>query len=85
MDGKRLIRNLSVRGLLSYGPSSKAVEFLALNVLIGPNASGKSNLLEAIGLLQAAPTDLSVPARKGGGLTEWFWKGAGTAQCRMSR
>src|SRR5208282_4303448 len=39
-----------------------------LNVLIGANASGKSNLIEAIGLLQAAPVDLSGAMRRLGGV-----------------
>jgi predicted ATPase len=43
--------------------------------LIGPNGSGKSNLLEAIGLLRAAPKDLSAPVKESGGVGEWLWKG----------
>jgi len=39
-----------------------------LNVLIGANASGKSNLIEAIGLLQAAPIDLNGAIRRLGGV-----------------
>jgi predicted ATPase len=37
-------------------------------VLIGANASGKSNLIEAIGLLQAAPVDLSTAILRLGGV-----------------
>jgi predicted ATPase len=43
---------------------------------MAPNASGKSNLIEAIGLLKATPIDLTVPIRKGGGIREWLWKGS---------
>jgi predicted ATPase len=39
-----------------------------LNVLIGANASGKSNLIEAIGLLQAAPVDLNTAILRLGGV-----------------
>lgn len=46
-----------------------------LNVLIGPNASGKSNVIEALGLLRAIPKDLTAPIREGGGISEWLWKG----------
>ena len=46
-----------------------------LNVLIGPNASGKSNLIEALSLLAAAPRDLQEPIRAGGGIRDWLWKG----------
>ena len=48
-------------------------------MLIGPNASGKSNLLEALSLLAAAPGDLQEPIRKGGGVRDWLWKGAPSA------
>ncbi|SPE37798.1 hypothetical protein SBA3_2710003 [Candidatus Sulfopaludibacter sp. SbA3] len=45
-----------------------------LNVLIGANASGKSNLVSAIGLLKAAPDDLREAVRTGGGVREWICK-----------
>ena len=76
MEGKRFIHELRLRNLLSYGPEAEAIKLEPLNVLIGPNASGKSNLLEAISLLQAAPRDLGAPIREGGGVSEWLWKGA---------
>lgn len=76
MEGKRFIRTLRLRNLLSYGPEASEVELGGLNVLIGPNAVGKSNLIEAISLLQASPTDLAKPIREGGGIAEWLWKGA---------
>jgi predicted ATPase len=77
MQGKRLLRSMHLTSFLSYGPESKEIELGPLNVLIGPNASGKSNLIEALGLLQAAPVDLLAPIRAGGGVSEWLWKGAG--------
>jgi len=46
--------------------------------LVGPNASGKSNLIEAVGLLKAAPKDLTAPIRQGGGVGDWLWKGQDT-------
>ena len=75
MDGKRFIRTLRMRNFLSYGSESEEIGLEPLNILIGPNASGKSNLIEAIGLLQATPRDLTAPIRKGGGIREWLWKG----------
>ena len=70
-----LLRSLKLTNLLSFGPDSEAVELGPLNVLIGPNGSGKSNFIEAIGLLKAAPKDLSVPIREGGGAGAWIWQG----------
>ncbi|MFO8080131.1 MAG: AAA family ATPase [Armatimonadota bacterium] len=75
MDGKRFITKLHLRNLLSFGPEAEEFELEPLNVLIGPNASGKSNVIEAISLLQAAPDDIQEPIRRGGGIREWLWKG----------
>lgn len=75
MDGKRFITKLRLRNLLSFGPEAEEFELEPLNVLIGPNASGKSNVIEAISLLQAAPDDIQEPIRRGGGIMEWLWKG----------
>ena len=60
---------------MSFGPNEEAFALEPLNVLIGPNASGKSNLIEALSVLHAAPRDLQVPIREGGGVREWMWKG----------
>lgn len=62
-------------GFLSFAPGSAAFELQPLNVLIGPNASGKSNLIEALSLLAATPNDLADAVRRGGGSAEWIWKG----------
>ncbi|HBE21188.1 MAG TPA: chromosome segregation protein SMC [Cyanobacteria bacterium UBA11367] len=75
MEGKRFIRSLRLQNFLSYGSEGETIELQPLNVLIGPNASGKSNLIEAIGLLKATPTDLTAPIRKGGGISDFLWKG----------
>ncbi|NLO04227.1 MAG: AAA family ATPase [candidate division WS1 bacterium] len=75
MDGKRFITKLRLRNLLSFGPDAEEFELEPLNVLIGPNASGKSNVIEAISLLQAAPDDIQEPIRRGVGIREWLWKG----------
>ncbi|MSP11913.1 MAG: hypothetical protein EXR62_03030 [Chloroflexi bacterium] len=75
MPDKEFIQSLQIRQLLSYGESSAPIPLKSLNVLIGPNASGKSNLLQVIGLLQALPKDVNAPIRAGGGIAEWLWKG----------
>ena len=76
MEGKRLLRSIRLDNVLSYGPNDSGLSLEPLNVLIGPNASGKSNLIEALSLLAAAPRDLQAPIRDGGGVREWLWKGA---------
>lgn len=80
------IRNIRINNLLSFGPESPGLELRALNVLIGPNGSGKTNLIEVLGFLQSTSKDLSEPIRQGGGITEWLWKGAGkVAMSGMSK
>ena len=47
-----LIKRLRLKKILSFNDST--VELGPLNILIGPNAVGKSNLIEAISLLRGA-------------------------------
>ena len=75
MQGKRFIRTLRLKNFLSYGSEGEEIELQPLNVLIGPNASGKSNLIDAVGILQSTPNDINTPFRQGGGIGEWLWKG----------
>ncbi len=75
MTEQKLIRTIQLTNFLSYGEGADIVELEPLNVLIGPNCSGKSNLIEAFALLQATPTDLTALIREGGGVTEWLYKG----------
>jgi predicted ATPase len=75
MEGKRFIRTLRLQNFLSYSSEGETIELQPLNVLIGPNASGKSNLIEGIGLLKATPIDLTTPIRQGGGINDFLWKG----------
>ena len=68
-----LLQRLALKNVLSFKEST--VELGPLNVLIGPNAVGKSNLIEAISLLQGAPTGLSKAILRGGGIRQWLWLG----------
>jgi predicted ATPase len=71
------LQKIRLDGFLSFAPGSDALELRPLNVLIGANASGKSNLIEAFELLRAMPTNLADAIREGGGPAEWIWKGEG--------
>ena len=76
MEGKRYIESIRLSNILSFGPdNAEPFPLEPLNVLIGPNASGKSNLIEALSLLAATPRDLQEPIREGGGVRDWLWKG----------
>jgi predicted ATPase len=74
------LRSLKLTNFLSFGPDSKEIELTPLNVLIGPNASGKSNFIEAIEVIHATPTNISDAIRIGGAAGEWMWKGATPAK-----
>jgi len=81
---KRLLREIRLTNLLSFGPETEALPLERLNVLIGPNGAGKSNLIEAIALMRATPfpaqatsnADVRGVVRRGGGAQEWIWKGS---------
>jgi predicted ATPase len=76
MSSGPFIDSLRLDNFLSFEPGSPAIELKALNVLIGPNGSGKTNILEAFELLRAAPNDLAGALRLGGPVSEWIYKGA---------
>ena len=83
INDHRLLTGITLRDLLSFGRDTPPLELQNLNVLIGPNAVGKSNLIEAISLMRASPVpagssslDLRGVVRRGGGAQEWIWKGA---------
>ncbi len=68
-----LIERLRLKNILSFRDST--VKLGRLNVLIGPNAVGKSNLIEVIGLLQALPAGLAQAIMRSGGIRQWLWMG----------
>jgi predicted ATPase len=77
MEGKRTLRKIRLENFLSFGREGEEIELQPLNVLIGPNASGKSNFIEAFRFLQALPGgDSARPLREGGGVGEYLWKGS---------
>ncbi|MDQ3130755.1 MAG: AAA family ATPase [Acidobacteriota bacterium] len=77
MDGKRLIEKITLRNILSFGDLGEEITLEPLNIIIGQNASGKSNLVDVIKLLRASTTSggFSNQIVKGGGIGEWIWKG----------
>jgi len=80
MRVNRLLKSIRLRSFLSFGPSAPTIDLSPLNVLIGPNSSGKSNFLEAVDILRAAPSDLTQPIREGGGVEDYLWKGLAEKQ-----
>jgi predicted ATPase len=70
-----MLKSLTPKNFLSFGPHNPGIELGPLNVLIGPNGCGKSNLIEAVSFMRAAPRELREVTRRGGGTPEWIWKG----------
>lgn len=69
------LKKITLKNLLSF--KNEFLELKQLNILIGHNGSGKSNLIEAVGLLQSTPRGIAGSIREGGGVDDWIWKGAG--------
>ena len=69
------LASLSLTNVLSFGPATTRLATHNLNVLIGTNASGKSNLIDVLHLLQSLPGDATAAIREGGSIREWMWKG----------
>ena len=69
-----LIKSLHLKNILSFKDTK--LDLQPLNVLIGANGSGKSNLIDVIALLQAVPNDLAGFLRRNGPTGDWkFGKG----------
>jgi predicted ATPase len=82
MAKEPIVRSLTIQNLLSFGEQPTTIELRSLNVLIGANGSGKSNLIEVLGLLQNAPQELATAMSNGGSIDEWLWKGASESNKR---
>lgn len=69
------LSEITVKNLLSFGPDGVTLELRPLNVLIGANGCGKSNILSVISLIQAAKRDIHEEITRGGGTDRWFHRG----------
>lgn len=67
-----LIQKICLQNVLSYGADTPPLEMRPLNVVIGANGSGKSNLIECLAVLQAAPKNLAAAI---GSVGDFLWKG----------
>jgi len=68
------LREITPANLLSFGPNPEPIKLNQLNILIGANGSGKSNLIEVIHVLRSTPVDL-LPAFRPRFL-DWIWQGS---------
>src|SRR5271157_2264083 len=76
MAHQPFLKSIRPVNLLSFGPNTEEIELRPLNILIGANGSGKSNLIEIVGLLSSLPDkEPWSTVIKTGGAREWIWKG----------
>jgi predicted ATPase len=79
------LKSIRPRNLLSFGPETDEIELRPLNILIGPNGSGKTNLIEVIRLLYMLPEkEPWSTVLKTGGADEWLWQGGRNQTPRAS-
>ncbi len=72
----KLLASIMMKNFLSFGEDARELPLESLNVFIGPNASGKSNLIDAISLLASLPKDIPIVSHLTGGVGDWLWKGS---------
>lgn len=76
MTQRPFLKSIRPVNLLSFGPNTPEIELRPLNILIGPNGCGKSNLIEIVRLLYFLPEkEPWVSVLESGGVDEWIWKG----------
>src|SRR5271155_4749950 len=68
------IRSLTLSHILSFREPG-ALALNPLNILIGANASGKSNLIDCIGLVRALPDSPGNYLSDRSGARDWVWRG----------
>jgi predicted ATPase len=66
VDGS--IERIEIRNIFSFGAEAEPIELGPLNILIGANGAGKSNVLEAIEILASTPKDIQTAIRDAGGI-----------------
>src|SRR5260370_3210549 len=69
------IRSLALRNIVSFR-ERRPREWKPLNIFSGAKASGKSNLIDCIELLQSLPNSVNNYINTRGGAEAWIWKGA---------
>jgi predicted ATPase len=68
------IQLLALKNLLSFR-NLTSLALQELNIVIRPNGAGKSNLIDAISLLQALPNNPNNFLASRGGPKDWIWRG----------
>lgn len=76
-----MLSSISISGILSFGWEPVTLTMRPLNVLIGPNTSGKSNLLDVLDFVRSIPSQKTNDVvQRRGGVEGWIHQGAGTGR-----
>ncbi len=75
---------IKIRNIFSFDDTGIDIKLKPLNVLIGQNASGKSNFINVINMLFATSVDFENNIIRNGGINEVLWKGADTPEAEIT-
>jgi predicted ATPase len=75
-----MIKSVLLDNFLSFSQYADEIDLRPLNIIIGGNASGKSNFIEAFNILQNAPLSIQNPITERGGIKDWIYNGEGALE-----
>lgn len=75
MKGKKTLHNVGFAGFLSFPENAPVINLEPLNVIVGSNASGKSNFLHGFRMLRGIAGDVNQVFRDLGGSGITFFRG----------
>ncbi len=70
------IKNVKIKNIFSFDEEGIDLDMQPLNVLIGPNAVGKSNFISALEIMFSLPWSFRKHIKKIGGIEDTLWKNA---------
>ena len=70
------IKRVQIKNIFSFDEEGIDLEMKPLNVLIGPNAVGKSNFISALEIMFSLPWSFRKHIKEIGGIEDTLWKNA---------
>lgn len=80
MSDRIILDNVSLNGFLSFAEATPPISLSSLNVIVGSNASGKSNFLHGFRMLRGIAGDINQVFRELGGSGNAFFRREGTSE-----
>jgi predicted ATPase len=78
------LKRVQIKNILSFDEEGIDLEMKPLNVLIGPNAVGKSNFISALEIMFSLPMSFQKQISQSGGAENILWKGSNDPEGRLS-